>query len=367
MTRRRARGMTLLEIIVAATILLMVVAVVGTVILQGMALTRRGEEFAKTNDAATFSAETIIHALRAAGMGAPMGVRASINGVPAGRFNAVIGGDAAYGATDDIWIVVPDAAAMGPGCTTDANGNTRLSTSAPAAMAMMLTGGAGPIQVRTRFVDNSCQPNWSSYALPMASNMVTGVLLVGATFTAGAAATDPFTLNYTGSGTAALTTAPERGGFSPGDVVFPVTLQHFFVSNGALYREYGTTSAAVAAPFVGLAATRTLVSRNIEDLQFAYGSRLLTDSSPGVTSWANSWPAAFNDKRALLSVRVTVVAKSERVQLNSQVDTTPNFVRDPDLAPMSAENNTPAPVMDGFRRTRFSRRVELPNMSAGSL
>jgi hypothetical protein len=159
----------------------------------------------------------------------------------------------------------------------------------------------------------------------------------------------------------------EVSGFHQGDLIMPVVMERYFVDADG----HGGTALFVQSGTVGndpksypvAAGTPRLVQEDIEDLQLAVGVDDTESGNPDSIRWSFGLPAAF--KRGVKSVRVSVVATSARTILN----TDGQIQRSAQYVPMSIEDHTVAAggVPDGHRRTLYTRRVELPNLSAGDL
>jgi hypothetical protein len=153
--------------------------------------------------------------------------------------------------------------------------------------------------------------------------------------------------------------------FQQGDAVFGASVVRFFVhrdaTGSALYRETGVLSGATAPAWVVNTVTRTMVQPNIEDLQIAYGVDPTGASQPDQFVFSNGFSDAFGS--ALRAVRVSVVAKHERPMRSG--DTSALTAYQP-ISPVENHDQSGAPK-DAFRRSLYTRRVELPNLSPGVL
>jgi hypothetical protein len=105
--------------------------------------------------------------------------------------------------------------------------------------------------------------------------------------------------------------------------------------------------------------SRILLQRNIEDLQFAYGTDPTNANLPDQYVYSNGFPDAAG--LPVRAVRVTVVATHDRLMRkadNSLILTS---------QPLSIENHVVTAPMDALRRSVYTRRVELSNLNTGSL
>lgn len=347
---RNSRGFTLVELLVSMAIMVVAIAVASILLMEGSRMTRRGEEIADTNDASRVAGDAIVNQARMAGMGAWGGLWVGIGSSPT-KVSPIYGTEGGAG-TDDLWLVVPNRNAMRESCID------------LGAATTVVTPGTGVLEV-------NCVASLAGATLLMATNMLTGAILSpNFTFTAPSSPT-PARIDYAERTVSGFSNAPQKGGFQVGDMVYPVTVYHYFIGvdfTGAksLLREQGTRNAGGAAgdpPFVAVAGTSSVVQSGIEDLQIAYGFNTTGTESAANITFANAVASSWTQTIGLRSLRISVVARSKRAVL----DGAGRPVLSADLAPMTVEGHTAPGVPDGFRRTLYSRRVELPNMAPGNL
>jgi prepilin-type N-terminal cleavage/methylation domain-containing protein len=348
--QRQTRGFTLIEMLVSVTIMLTVVAITGVLFVEGAKMTRRGQELISANDASRMAGEAIMNHAQLAGMGAPAGLWVNIGGT-ATLVNPIYGTNASDGGTDDLWIVVPHPNALRQSCV-----DTGAATS-------LTNPGTGLLSV-------NCVASLADAGatMLMATNMQTGALLTGPFTFVDPSGTTPGTINYAEASVSGFSDSPAKGGFQIGDLVFPVSAVHYFTAVGSdgvrsLMKQFGTrNTSAGGAPFVDT-GTATLVQRGIEDLQIAYG----VDSTSGTPDPANitfsTATRAWAYSTGLRSLRVSVVAVSDRAILGSNGKP----ILTSEFSPIAVEGTTPPGAADGKRRTLFSRRVELPNLAPNTL
>ncbi len=377
MTRRIAKGMTLVEVIMALGITIVAVAIASSLVLQGAYMTRQGEETANNNDASRFAGDLLASSLMSAGLGAPDGLFVALqSGLSSHRVLPVMAVNnpactqpAAGVCPDELWVVVPHRNALRNPCVDTGGG----------VMVQKVFGGA--LELR-------CGPSFTGFSVLMATNMVRGALLSNPTIDL--TGTWPRISAYDELGNG-YSNAPDRGGFQVGDVVFPVTLVHYYVANidngvpgdlvgdaaklhtpanpapSALWSRQGKVAAAFAAgavPFTDVAASQRLVQSDIEDLQLAFGFDSKGQSDPNdivYGGWDKVWSDAFRPN--LRSVRVNVVSKSVRRVLNSSGEVNTSTL----YKPVVVEDHAPSTTPDGYSRNFYRRRVDLPNMAPGNI
>lgn len=354
------RGMTLLEVLIASAILVVVVTIAVMLMLEGVMFSRRGQELADTNEAAHLAGSAIAAALQRAGMGMGNGLLVAQGG-SAQRTNPVIVVNRTDG-PDELWVVRPHRNALLESCVEEGAATTVQRT------------GFGSISARCAIA------GWKGKALSgqgaglllAVTNLKQAVLLTGAEF-------DDF-----GTGSGVNLTFKEQGvsgfgtdevsGFRQGDLIMPVALERYFIADDG--RDAGVTALFVQPGAVGdtrypvPAGAPRLVQEGIEDLQFALGGDETGSGNPDDIRWTNDGSLPAQPFRpGVKSVRVSVVARSERTILSSDG----RVQQSTQYAPMSIEDHVVAggdggvPAPDGYRRTLYSRRVELLNLSAGDL
>ncbi|MFB1483251.1 PilW family protein [Corallococcus sp. RDP092CA] len=358
----RARGMTLLETMVAAALATIILAAATALLLAGGRVVHNTEHVADSHDNARLAGETLLSAVRQAGAGMSEGLWVVSNGTPQ-RINPVFGGDGggagvlaattagnvpSVDGSDDLWLVVPDRNYLGRDC-------------APGAAMTVVKPGTGALEVNCVGVPSGAEP-----ANPMlvASNMKSAALLTQASVTS----TPPTaTVSYLETGVPGFSNAPHKGGFQRGDLVYPVRLLHFFIGTNtstgrkALMRAEGRPGADVAGrPFVDM-GDPVVVQDFVEDFQVAFGLDAASTGDPARYDFQNGLKPEFTP--GLRSVRVSVVATGRSPRRDNRNEA----VLSEDL-PLSVENHLPAAgPADGYFRSLFSRRAELPNLASASL
>lgn len=347
---RRQRGFSLIELLIAVAVMLTAVAAVSYLLISTSRMKHNTENAIESTDAARLALEAIARDVRLAGMGAPGGLWVSQTGTPT-RVNAVFGLDGTAEGTeferDDLWLVLPGANALRESCV-----DRGASTS-------VVRAGTGPLAV-------TCTGSLRDTDLLLVSNMASAALLTGLVLTPeqpGVAGG----IDYDESDVTGFSNAPERGGFQVGDLVYPVTLVHYYIapdpatSRPALYRAEGKLQAdAEGRPFSDVEGSARQVQSDVEDLQVAYGFDAVGGSRPEDYAFQHGLGAAYAP--GLRSLRVNVVARGWKAQRTAQ-DT-----QLAGLKPVSVENHAVDSLPeDGLRRGLYTRRVELPNMAPGAL
>ncbi|CAM4093239.1 prepilin-type cleavage/methylation domain-containing protein [Corallococcus exiguus] len=360
--RTNARGMTLLETMVAATLTAIVLAAATALLLAGGRVVHNTEHVADSHDHARLAGETLLSAVRQAGAGMSEGLWVVSGGTPL-RINSVFGGDGAgtgvlaatttgnapsTNGSDDLWLVVPDRNYLGRDC-------------APGAAMTVVKPGTGALEVNCAGTLSGTAP-----ANPMlvASNMKSAALLTQTSVTS---SPPTATVNFLEAGVSGFSNAPHKGGFQKGDLVYPVRLLHFFIgtnaNNGrkALMRAEGIPGSDVSGrPFVDM-ADPVVVQDYVEDFQVTFGIDATNTGDPTRYDFQNGLRPEYTP--GLRSVRISVVATGR----SPRRDTQNKDVLTDDL-PIAVENHTPpAAPADGYFRSLFSRRAELPNLAAASL
>jgi hypothetical protein len=357
------RGFTLIEIMVSGGIMIVAVLATCMMLVEGQRFTRNTEEVAKSNDSARVAGELIVSALRIAGMGGNLGLWINNSGTPR-LISPIFGNDniAAAGSTDDIWMVLPDRTAMlkSEQCVSiTIAGFTR-----PGGAASLVQGGAG----------GALQVNCTLGLLPagiapppmlLVTNFSNpGVLLTGPTMNQLADGTSGAPVGQIGYNEMGLANFPPRP-YQLGDMVYGAYVVRFFVKQDAngrpgLYRQTGLLTGNTPPAFIPTTINEGLVQEDIEDLQFAYGVDPSGLNLPDNYTFTDGFPDGFT--RPLRSVRVSVISIHERRMVNG--DSTGIQI----YQPIRTENHdvSGAPL-DAFRRSLYTRRVELTNLSPGAL
>lgn len=338
------RGMTLLETLMAAALSSIIIAAAAALLVASGRMVHNTEHVADSHDHARLAGDAVLTAVRQAGAGAGQGVWVVSSGVPT-RTNAIFGQDGGPNAPDDLWLVLPDANYLGEACQQ------------PGAAARVVQPGVGNLKV-------NCTTSLAGAELLLATNMKSAALLSGVTLTGGM----PPEVQYAESSAPGFSNAPEKGGYQRGDLVFPVRLVHFFIGphpttgRPCLMRSMGRVLANGTLPYSDSLDPPQVVQEFVEDLQVTYGFDTTGSDDPATYTFQHGLAPAYVEN--LRSVRVSVVATGRRPRRDSQS----TAVLAGDL-PLSVENHAaPAtPVADGFYRSLFTRRAELPNLASAKL
>jgi prepilin-type N-terminal cleavage/methylation domain-containing protein len=397
---RRARGFTLLELMVAASIMLVAVAAATAVLLAAAQLRQRGESQGDEAGWSKIAMTELVANLQNSGALTPGGFYMAVGGTTPTTYplSPVFGVDGTTGMgttntnmactdpaasgttaspvvsppTDDLWLEVPSRNLSREGC----------NTAYPDAAVTIMTGvSSGTLTVGCTNLPSS-SPAFTVGETLMATNMTTGALI-----TASSIGT---TLGYSESGTG-LSDAPSSGGFQKQDTVFGTVLYHYYIRNDAngipgLYRSQGAVTGAEPSgtypngpyPVSGRPLIDTdgatmphLVQAHIDDLQVAYGFDTQGNNNPATYTWQNglsphACPGVTPNFTQLRAVRISLEAMSSTLQLtssNAQVLTSTNQHR-------IIENNYQAstqPAADGYQRLVYMRTIALPNLAPGNL
>lgn len=335
------RGLTLVELMVSLTIMIVAVTATCAILIEALHLTRNAEEVAQGDDASRMAAEAVINTARLAGFGSTAGIYVKSNGAPR-LINPVFGSDGAgLGATDDLWLVIPGRTSLRRACID------------PGAASPLTAGGFGQLKV-------TCNGVLRASPMLLVSNMTSSALISPSAFP------DTNTITYDEQSLAGFS---DRGfaGYTAGDMVHPVSLIHFFVATNpatgapALTRCRGvlrTNSGAI--PFIDSTTDCLVVQNGIEDFQVAYGFDPTLTANPDAFVYQNGLAADYGP--GLRSLRINVVATGQRRML----DESGKVLNTSSYAPFRRVENhlIAAPVGDGFRRSLYSRRLELVNLDA---
>lgn len=352
------RGMTLLELLISLSILVVVVAIAGTLMVETVTFSRRGQQLADTNEAAHLAGNVLAAALRRSGLGMNNGLLIA-QGNTVTRTNPVIVVNNTDG-PDELWVVRPHRDALLESCVDEG------------AVTTVQRTGFGTISARCAIVGWRDQPLSGPGAglLLAVTNLKQAALLTGAAFEP-SATRQGMDLTFNEQRLPGFA-SDEVSGFHQGDLVMPVVLERYFVGGDgrdagtALLVQSGTVDPEGAQGYPVPVGPPRVVQDGIEDLQFAVGVDDTESGDPDNIRWSTGGLPAQPFTRGLKSVRVSVVAKSPRTILtpDGQVQRTAEYL------PMSVEDhqaNVDGGVPDGHRRTLDTRRVELPNLSAGDL
>lgn len=347
------RGMTLIEVMVAATIMTAVMAAAVAVIRTGVRVATLNEQTVDTNDASRVAGDRLVFDLRSAGtMG---GVYVTGGGAPI-LINPIFSVDNVLRPnTDEVWIIVPSRTMMQADCARPGS----------AAVLTQASVSGQPLQV-------NCTGQFATARTLLVTNFNRAALISVAAMT-------PTTITYNEAAAPGFSNDPTKGSFQRGDYIVPVNLVRWRISPNdiagqpdVLKREvfdldFGNVTAAT--PF-GATAPGNLVRgeifNNIEDLQVAWGSGVapaLTFTSAHGSAYLGGNGGNFGTQNQVpVSVRVNLVGRTPRAIRNEAGEVM-------DYRAITVEDHVPpvVPFGDGFRRTLYRRRVELQNMGALSL
>ncbi|MDP1825944.1 MAG: prepilin-type N-terminal cleavage/methylation domain-containing protein [Archangium sp.] len=352
MSQGNRKGMTLIELMVSMSILVVVVAMTTTIVIQGVNVSRRGHEITDANEAARMGGEALTSALQSAGLGMSGGVYVA-HGAVVVRTSPVIIVNSTTG-PDELWVVRTHRQALLESCV-DEGAATTVQRSGFGAIFARCSGGLTTAGLSGGGLT-------AAQNILMATNMSSGALLTNPVFTA---SPPGVSLGFDESGVANFADHPQRG-FQKGDLVMPVRLEHYFIApfNGvpSLMMEPGR----VGSVSQGFAPTGTprLIQLGVEDMQFAIGSDPTFSGDPAQITWANG-PLGPNFVPGLKAVRVSLMTRSLRTLRASNG----TVLLTNETSPQNLEDHViPLPVVpDGFRRTLYTRRVELVNLGAENL
>lgn len=357
----KRRGMTLLEVLISLSIMMVVVTIAGMLVVETMMFSRRGQQLADTNEAAHLAGNVLAAALQRAGLGMGNGLLVA-QGETVTRTNPVIVVNNT-GGPDELWVVRPHRDALLESCVDEGAATTVQRT------------GFGTISARCAIAgwEDKALSGQGAGLLLAVTNLKQAALLTGAAF-ARSETRPGMDLTFKEQALSGFA-SDEISGFHQGDLIMPVVLERYFVAGDG--REGGTAlfvqAGAVPAGAAGASSYPVptgpprLVQDGIEDLQFAVGVDETESGDPDSIRWSNSGLPAQPFTRGVKSVRVSVVAKSAKAILTTdgQVQRAAEYV------PMSVEDHlvvaVDGGVPDGHRRTLYTRRVELLNLSAGDL
>jgi type II secretory pathway pseudopilin PulG len=362
MRTKANRGFTLVEIMVSGGIMIIAVLATCSMLLEGQRFTRNTEEVVQSNDNARVAGELITSALRIAGMGGGLGVWVSDGGTPR-LISPIFGSDniPSLSLTDDVWMIIPDRSALqnSDQCAPIVSSGVTKAGGA----ATIVQGGRGALNVNCTI--GLLPAGVTSPAMLLVTNFAApGVVLTHPTLTTasdGSLGGPVGVINYN---EAALGGYPPRP-YQLGDMVYGASVVRFFVQRDAsgrpaLYRQTGVLTGAAPPAFVPATMTQSVVVYDIEDLQIAYGV------DPGALNLPDGYVFSdgfqYNFQQPLRSVRVSVVSIHPRQMLDGDNSVIATY------GPMRVENHdTLGAATDGHRRSLYSRRVELTNLSPGAL
>lgn len=373
MSSQRARGTTLIELMVGLGIAVIGLAAIAAVVAAAGQLAMNTEMAVASNDVTRGSVETLVNSLRNGGYGAQNGLVVRAGGL-AVVVNPIYGTNGTgLNFSDELWVLVPHRGAMLEGCQ---DKGAAMVLPGPAST----TGNLPLAPCVTGAVTNSL---WNGATLLVSGGM-RGALLTNA-------AINPGDIGYAEIGTSGFGSDAFGNGFNAGDQVFPARVLHYFISMpGAPCPTPGPLPAAIPdkllpecapglyvsesmpnigasnPPFVDVNPGGALVMSNVEDLQVAYGVDMgPTQGNPLNYVFQNGLaPTPFT--ASLRSVRISIVSRTARKQASS--DTGNAVSTSSAFRPLSIEDHVPpAGPPDGYRRTVYTRRVELLNLAPRSM
>ncbi len=353
------RGFTLVEMMISGGIMLVAVIATCMMLLEGQRFTRNTEEVAKSNDSARIAGELVVSALRIAGMGGNLGLWINNSGTPR-LISPIFGNDniLSAGSTDDVWMILPNRTALLKSDRCEQITLAGFLRSGGAAS--LVQGGTGALQVNCTL---ALLPNGVA---PPPMLLVTnfgnpGVLLTGPSVNQPSDGTSVGVIDYNEM---PLGTFPPRP-YQLGDIVYGASVVRFFVKQDAngrpgLYRQTGLLNGNTPPAFIPNTMTEGLIQEDIEDLQLAYGVDPSGLNLPDNYTFTDGFPDGFT--RPLRSVRVSVISIHDRRMVKSDTSGIQFY------QPIRIENHdvSGAP-QDAFRRSLYTRRVELTNLSPGAL
>ena len=356
---KKSPGFTLIEMMVSTLILVMAIAAVSMIVVASGRVMSNAESTGDSGQASRHAGEVVVNWTRLAGLGAGNQMMTNLNGNPSVVY-PIFGTDSTTG-PDELWMVVPSKNAAAESCVVR-GAPTYLALAAPVGAGSFTVAciGAGPPQT---FQIND---------LFMVTNLNAGSALFQ--IQSLALSTPPVLNVY--NPIAGITDNPPVSGFASGEMVYPVRVIHFFVGTDPLspghthlFLEDGQLSFNNPInPFKSVANTKTLVQEDIEDFQVAYGFDTVAGlGNPDGYQFQQGLPpvqlAAKNNLRAL---RISVVARTSKQLRTTEDGTSVNGVGlIGGTLPMTVENHVPVLPGgrgDGFGRTLYFRRVELPNL-----
>ncbi len=415
------RGMTLIELMVSMTIMLVAVAAAVAVLSNGVRLANNNQLIIESNDASRMALEYMARLVRNAGVGAGGGVYVWTGAGPQ-LVPPVFGTDGTGPyppgpptVSDELWVVVPFAG-------TSSNLSPVLNPMT--GQELVCTDGAPlPGVTQGGFASGglraSCTSIFTASAHPPPDAPPAQLLVVNPTTSQGALITNfnvtPESLpgtagtisGYPGQGTL----SNSQQGFHIGDIVYPVQVMHFYVGQAppgstycdaamnicapVLYVANAVPNTGGGFPFVDAAAPAAprVVAPYIENLQVAYfvdpgltsdpSQYLVSNTYPagGFTGAAPCPPCTVTGPLSLRSVRLTVVSRTgpsavlssdmtEAAIIASTGNTSPcntTGLGFSNITPLIVENTFCESGYFGYRRSAYGRRVEIPNMLPGNL
>jgi hypothetical protein len=227
----------------------------------------------------------------------------------------------------------------------------------------VIANGTGPLSITP----------WP--AAPCAHSLVNGDSLLVTNLTSAALLTNiqidspgPNQINYAESVISGFSDAPTHGGFQVGDLAFRAQLIHYYLdldpmtNRLALYSASGRIGADfLGRPLIDMNGTAQIVQRYIEDFQVVYWLDPNLTNDP--TKYVDQHGLTAPFQVGLRAVEIYVISTTRQNILDANAKVMMNSA----TAPRSIANHAVAATPDGFRRSIYSRRVEIPNLMTSNL
>lgn len=355
---KRSRGLTIIEMMIALAIAVSVIAVAMGLVVFGFSKARDSDVVSDSNNYARLAGEFIAANVRNAGMGSGGGVYLNNAGAPM-LVNPIYGADNLVtnaagnnvNGSDDLWIIVPDKNATMDNC------------SKRGAYVSVIANGTGPLSIMP-WPGSPCVHSLSNGDNLLVTNLNSSALLTSIQIDS----PGPNQINYAESVISGFSDAPSHGGFHIGDLAFRAQLIHYYLdldpmtNRLALYSASGRIGADfLGRPLIDMTGTPQIVQRYIEDFQVVYwlDPNLTNDPSKYVDQHGLTPPF----QTGLRAVEIYVVSTTRQNLLDANAKVMMNSA----TAPRSIANHVVAATPDGFRRSIYSRRVEIPNLMTSNL
>ena len=347
-----------MEMMIAMAITITVISVALGLVLYGFSKARDSDVTSDSNNYARLAGEFIAINVRNAGLGSGAGVYLNNGGAPL-LVNAVYGADnltanAAgnnVNSSDDLWLIVPDKSTMLDNCTRRG------------AYVSVILHGTGPLTIMPWPVA-PCVRSLANGDNLLVTNLTNSALLTNIQLDS----PGPNQINYAESVIAGFSDAPTKGGFQIGDLAFRAQLIHYYldldpVTNRlALYSASGSIGTDfLGRPLVDLNGTVQVIQRYIEDFQVVYWLDPNLTNDPSQYVDAHGMAPAFQQGLRAVEIFVVSTTRLNILDANANVRLTASTTR------RSIGNHTVVATPDGFRRSIYSRRIEIPNLTASNL
>ncbi len=355
---KRSRGLTVIEMMIALGIAVSVIAVALGLVVYGFSKARDADVVSDSNNYARLAGEFIAANVRNAGMGGGGGVYLNNAGAPL-LVNPIYGADNLVtnaggnnvNRSDDLWIIVPDKNATMDNCTKRGS------------YVSVIANGTGPLSITP----------WP--AAPCVRSLANGDNLLVTNLTNSALITNiqldnpgPNQINFAESVIGGFSDAPTHGGFQIGDLAFRAQLIHYYLdvdpltNRLALYSASGRIGADfLGRPLVDMNGTAQIVQRYIEDFQVVYWLDPNLTNDPTKYVDQHGLTPAFQTGLRAVEIYVISTTRQNLLDANAKV------MMSNATAPRSIANHVVAATPDGFRRSIYSRRVEIPNLMTSNL